>query len=142
MDGLRVGSILISEDELTERFSRSSGPGGQHVNTSDTRVELRWDVAVSRSITDGQRERLTDRLAERLSGGGVLVIVASEYRSQWRNREAARSRLAALLAQSLRPPSPRRRPTRPGRGAREARLASKRRRAVVKRERGRPDQDS
>ncbi len=137
MDGVRAGPVVIAEAELTERFSRSSGPGGQHVNTSDTRVELRWDAAASSSVTDGQRARLLANLPGRLTGG-VLVVVASEHRSQWRNREAARARLAALVANALRPPSPYRRPTRPHRGAREARLAGKHRRAQVKRGRARP----
>jgi ribosome-associated protein len=141
MDGLRVGSVVIGEEELSERFSRSGGPGGQHVNTSDTKVELRWDVAASQSISESQRDRLVDRLGGRLNDG-VLAIVASEYRSQWRNREAARARLAALLAESLRPPSARRRPTRASRRSQEARLATKKRRAQIKRARGRPTSDS
>ncbi len=136
--GLRVGHLVVPEDELVERFSRSSGPGGQSVNTSDTRVELRWDVAASTALTDSRRARLLTRLAGRVVDG-VLVVVASEYRSQWRNRQAARARMTALVADALRPAPPPRRATRPTRSSREARLAGKRRRSQVKRGRGRPD---
>ncbi len=136
--GLRVGHLVIPADELAERFSRSSGPGGQSVNTSDTRVELRWDVAASTALTESRRYRLLTRLAGRVVDG-VLVVVASEYRSQWRNRQAARARMAALVADALRPAPPPRRATRPTRTSREARLAGKRRRSEVKRGRGRPD---
>jgi ribosome-associated protein len=126
----------VPEDELTERFSRSSGPGGQGVNTTDSRVELRWDVAASPALTDAQRALLLQRLGHRLVGG-ELVIVAAEYRSQHRNRAAARARLRALLAEALRPPAPPRRATKPSRAARERRLDAKRRRSEVKAGRGR-----
>jgi ribosome-associated protein len=126
--------VIVPADELVERFSRSSGPGGQSVNTSDSRVELRFDLAGSPSLPDPVKARLASRLASRLVDG-TIVIVASEHRSQLRNREAARARLAALIREALAPPPPPRRSTRPSRGAREERLADKRRRAEIKRRR-------
>lgn len=137
MDGVRAGPLWIPEDELDERFSRSSGPGGQSVNTSDTRVELRWRPSESRAVPGSLADRLTAGLAGRLTGGALTVTV-SEFRSQWRNRVVARQRMAAVLAEALRPPPPRRRPTRPSRSVREKRLADKRHRSAVKRARGRP----
>ncbi|MDY0908297.1 alternative ribosome rescue aminoacyl-tRNA hydrolase ArfB [Microbacterium sp. CFBP9034] len=137
--GLRVGSgVTIPESELSWRFSRSSGPGGQGVNTADSRAELVWDAARSTALSPLQRERLLERLSGRLVDG-VLTIAASEHRAQLRNREAARDRLAALVEDALRPPSPSRRPTKPGRGARERRLKAKKQRADVKRLRRPPD---
>ena len=136
MDGLRAGPVLIPEEELVERFSRSSGPGGQSVNTSDTRVELRWDIAGSKALSEVRRARLLTGLCP---ADGVLVVVASEHRSQWRNRQTARARLAALVTEALRPPPPSRRATRPSRSAREARLVAKKRRAQTKQHRGRVD---
>ncbi|BDZ55217.1 alternative ribosome rescue aminoacyl-tRNA hydrolase ArfB [Agromyces marinus] len=137
--GLRVGSALtIPESELTWRFSRSSGPGGQGVNTADSRAELVWDAAGSAALSPVQRERLLARLGPRLVDG-VLTITAYEHRSQLRNREAARARLADVVADALQPPSPTRRPTKPGRGARERRLEAKKRRTDVKRLRRPPD---
>lgn len=131
---LRVtDTVEIAESELRWRFSRASGPGGQGVNTTDSRVELSVDVAVV--LPEGLRERALRRLAGRLVDG-VLTMVASEHRSQLRNREAARNRLAALLAAALTPDPPARRPTRPSRTARERRLSAKRRRAETKRLRG------
>ena len=130
--GLRVtAGITIPESELSWRFSRSSGPGGQGVNTADSRVELSWDAAGSTALSPLQRERLLDRLSGRLVGG-VLTIAASEHRAQLRNRDAARARLAAVVADALRPPSPARRPTTPSRGAKERRLKAKQRRTDVK----------
>lgn len=138
--GLRVDSgLTIPEAELTWRFSRSSGPGGQGVNTADSRAELVWDAAGSAVLSSLQRERLLDRLGSRLVDG-VLTITASEHRSQLRNRDAARARLAAVVSEALRPPSPSRRPTKPSRGAKERRLAAKKRRTDVKRLR-RPPRD-
>ena len=138
--GLRVDSRLtIPESELSWRFSRSSGPGGQGVNTADSRVELVWDVAGSAVLTAHQRERILERLNSRVVDG-VLTIAASEHRAQLRNREAARTRLATIVAEALRPPSPSRRPTKPSRGAKERRLEAKKRRTDVKRLR-RPPQD-
>ncbi|MDT7715978.1 MAG: ribosome-associated protein [Pseudonocardiales bacterium] len=124
--------MLIPERELGWRFSRSGGPGGQGVNTTDSRVELLFDVAASTTLTEQQRARVLQRLSNRLVDG-VLTVVASEYRSQLRNREAARARLAAMLRAALAPDPPTRRPTRPSRAARERRLADKRRRMLIKR---------
>ena len=137
----RPDAVTIPAAELAERFSRSSGPGGQSVNTADSRVELRYDVARSPALADWQRERVLKAMADRLVDG-VVVITASEHRSQLQNRMAARARLAALLTTALHPPSPHRRPTRPTRSSKEKRLAGKKRRAVVKEGRGpvRPDQ--
>lgn len=131
--GLRVDSrIMIPESELSWRFSRSSGPGGQGVNTADSRVELLWNAAGSSVLSPLQRERILDRLSGRLVGG-VLTITASEHRAQLRNRDAARARLAAVVADALRPPSPTRRPTAPSRGAKERRLKAKQQRTDIKR---------
>ncbi|MFY9809114.1 MAG: alternative ribosome rescue aminoacyl-tRNA hydrolase ArfB [Pseudonocardiaceae bacterium] len=124
--------MQIPERELGWRFSRSSGPGGQGVNTTDSRVELIFDVTASTALTEQQRARVLERLSTRLVDG-VLTVVASEYRSQLRNREAARSRLTAMLRDALAPDPPTRRPTRPSRAARERRLADKRRRMLIKR---------
>lgn len=138
--GLRVDAgLTIPESELSWRFSRSSGPGGQGVNTADSRVELVWDVAASAVLSPAQRERLLDRLSGRIVDG-VLTIAASEHRAQLRNREAARLRLAELVADALQPPAPPRRPTRPSRGAKQRRLEAKKRRTDLKRLR-RPPQD-
>ncbi|MGK5738806.1 alternative ribosome rescue aminoacyl-tRNA hydrolase ArfB [Micromonospora sp. URMC 103] len=136
MDGeLRVTDRwAVPAAELRERFSRSSGPGGQGVNTADTRVELSFDLAGSSSVPESLRARALDRLANRLVDG-VLTITASEHRAQLANREAARERLAALLREAVAPPPPPRRPTRPSRGAKERRLAEKKRQSQRKRER-------
>ena len=132
-------SVVIPERELAWRFSRSSGPGGQSVNTADSRVELSLDVARSTALGPVQRARVLERLSRRLVDG-VLTVKASEHRSQLRNREAALERMAKTLAAALAPPPPRRRPTRPTRGAVERRLADKKRRARTKRLR-RSDED-
>lgn len=132
--------LVVPEAELVERFSRSSGPGGQGVNTTDSRVELRWDVVHSAALSDTQRARVLERLAARLDDG-VLSIVASEHRSQWQNRTAARARLTVLLADALQPPSPARRPTRPSRAAQQRRVEAKRRRGQTKAARRRPPLD-
>jgi ribosome-associated protein len=139
-DPLRVTrSIVVPEDELRWRFSRSSGPGGQSVNTADSRVELSLDLRTTTSLGPVQRARALERLADRLVDG-VLTVTASERRSQWQNRRAARERLAEILAAAVAPPRPKRRPTRPTRGAVERRLADKRRRGLTKRLR-RSDED-
>lgn len=127
-----IPGVTIPESELSWRFSRSSGPGGQGVNTTDSRVELVWDAAGSKALSPVQRERLLDRLSNRLVDG-VLTVTASEHRAQVRNRDAARTRLAALVADALRPPPPTRRPTTPSRGAKERRLQAKQRRTDIKR---------
>ncbi|BCL16162.1 alternative ribosome rescue aminoacyl-tRNA hydrolase ArfB [Micromonospora sagamiensis] len=134
-DGLRVTDrLVVPGAELRERFSRSSGPGGQGVNTTDSRVELSFDVAASPSLPPYLRERALQRLAGRLVDG-VLTVAASEHRAQLANREAARERMAALLREAVAPPPPSRRPTRPSRAAKQRRLDEKKRRSQVKRNR-------
>lgn len=136
MDGVRVNErIDIPAAELHERFSRASGPGGQGVNTTDSRVELSFDLARSPSIPDDLRHRMLHRLERRLAGG-VLTVVASEHREQRANRAAARARLVEALARAAQPPPPPRRPTRPTRGSVQRRLTAKRRRSEIKRGRG------
>ncbi|MGW9193303.1 alternative ribosome rescue aminoacyl-tRNA hydrolase ArfB [Micromonospora chersina] len=133
--GLRVTDRLVLPDaELRERFSRSSGPGGQGVNTTDSRVELSFDLAASPSVPEPLRARALDRLAGRLVDG-VLTVAASEHRAQLANREAARERMAALLREAVAPPPKPRRPTRPSRAAKERRLAEKKRQSQRKRDR-------
>jgi ribosome-associated protein len=132
--------LVIPDAELVERFSRSSGPGGQGVNTTDSRVELRWDVAHSAAVSSAQRNRLQHRLSGRLIDD-VLSVIASEHRSQLQNRQAARMRLAALVAEALEPPSPARRATRPSRAAQQRRIDAKRRRGEIKAKRRRPGLD-
>lgn len=134
--GLRHG-LVVPAAELEERFSRSSGPGGQGVNTTDSRVELWWDPATSTALTPAQRERATAALTPYLVGDRVRVV-AAEHRSQRRNRRAARERLATLLREALAPPPPARRATKPTRGSQRRRLDAKRRRSEIKSGRGRP----
>jgi ribosome-associated protein len=130
---LRVSrSVVVPERELRWRFSRSSGPGGQSVNTADSRVQLSLDLATTTALGPLQRARALERLRDRLVDG-VLTITASEERSQLRNREIALERLADTLAKAIAPPPSKRRPTRPGRAAVERRLAEKKRRARTKR---------
>jgi ribosome-associated protein len=124
--------VIVPERDLRWRFSRSSGPGGQSVNTTDSRVELSLDLTTTTALGPTQRARALERLADRLVDG-VLTVTASEQRSQLRNRELARKRLANLLAAAVAPPAPRRRPTKPTGGAVERRLADKRRRGRIKR---------
>jgi ribosome-associated protein len=124
--------VVIPAADLSWRFSRSSGPGGQSVNTSDTRVELSWNVAASSALSPVQRDRATRRLAGRLVGG-VLTVTASEHRSQLRNREAAEARLVSLVADAIAPPPRQRRPTRPSKAAQQRRIDEKKRRAEIKR---------
>jgi ribosome-associated protein len=134
-EDLRVnGWLTIPGSELHERFSRSSGPGGQSVNTADSRVELSFDVGQSAALPEWARDRALDRLASRLAGG-VLTVAASVERSQLANRQQARDRLAALLRGAVAPPQRPRVPTRPGRRANERRLEGKRSRGAVKRSR-------
>ncbi len=143
-DDLRVNNwLVIPAAELRERFSRSSGPGGQSVNTTDSRVELSFDIGRSPSLPERERNRALARLAARLADG-VVTVAAETERSQLMNREAARARLAALLREAIAPPPPPRVPTKPSRGARERRLADKARRSQTKRGRrfpGRDDRD-
>lgn len=127
-----TGALVIPGAELRERFSRASGPGGQGVNTTDSRVALSFDVAGSPSLDDRLRERVLGRLRDRLVEG-VLTVVASEHRHQLANRRAARERLAGLLRAAAAPPARGRRPTRPSRSSQRRRVASKKRRGEVKR---------
>lgn len=126
--------LRIPRDELSFRASRAGGAGGQHVNKSSTRIELIWDVRSSRTLSAAQRSRLTAKLATRLDSEGILRIVASDFRSQTRNRDAAEDRLARLVRQALAVPKPRKK-TRPTRGGVEGRLRSKRELSEKKRER-------
>ena len=132
--------LAIPDAELSWRFSRSSGPGGQSVNTADSRVELSFDVARSPSLGPTLRARALERLSARLADG-VVTVTAEEHRSQLRNRQAARERLADLLREATAPPPAPRRPTKPSAGARRQRLESKRKRSDVKRLRRTPDPD-
>ena len=127
-------SVVIPETELRWRFSRSSGPGGQSVNTTDSRVELSWDVARSTALGPVQRSRALTALAGRLVDG-VLTVTASTQRSQLQNREAAEARLAALVREAIAPPPRARRATKPSRGSVERRIASKKKRSETKRQR-------
>ncbi|MGW4247085.1 alternative ribosome rescue aminoacyl-tRNA hydrolase ArfB [Nocardia sp. NPDC004722] len=127
-------TLVIPGSELRERFSRSSGPGGQHVNTTDSRVELSFDLANSPSVPEPLRTRMLDRLTTRLVNG-ILTVTASEQRAQLQNRATARDRLATLLREAAATPPPPRRPTKPSRGAKERRLSAKKRRGVTKRNR-------
>lgn len=129
------GGPTIPLVELTFRATRSGGPGGQHVNTSATRVELTWDVAASSALTEEQRARILARLRNRIDERGVLRIVESRSRSQHRNRTVATERLARIVAGALRERK-RRRPTRPPKSAKEARLREKRHRSETKSRRG------
>lgn len=139
-DDVRVSERLtIPAAELAWRFSRSSGPGGQGVNTTDSRVELSWDLAGSEALLPALRERAIERLGARLVQG-VLTVTASENRSQLRNREAAAARLASIVAGAIAPPPRARRATRPSRGAVERRITDKKRRSQTKRNR-RADDD-
>lgn len=134
---LRVNrSIAIPESELTERFVRAAGPGGQHVNRTESAVELRFDAANSPTLPDAVRVRLLDRRDRRISAEGVVVIQARRFRDQSRNREDARERLLALLKGALRAPK-KRIPTRPTRASKERRLAGKQHRGKIKRARSR-----
>jgi ribosome-associated protein len=128
-------AIDIDESELEERFVRSSGPGGQNVNKVSTAVELRFDVGAS-SLPHDVKSRLIALAGHRVTTDGVLLIDSREYRTQGQNREAARARLIALIQHATRRPKTRR-PTRPNKGAKENRLASKKRRGEVKSLRGR-----
>jgi ribosome-associated protein len=127
--------LAIPEGDLQERFSKSSGPGGQSVNTTDSRVEVSLDLSATTALSDLQRERAIDRL------GRTLTVTASEHRSQHRNRVAARSRMADRLREALAPPPLKRVPTKPTRGSQRRRVESKKRRSQVKSLRGRVRDD-
>jgi ribosome-associated protein len=134
-DALAVnGRVRIPRSELAFRASRSGGPGGQHVNTSSTRVEVQWNVHESRALSDADRARLVERLASRIDTTGAVRVVSSEYRSQRQNREAAEARLAELVRRALVIPKTRR-ATKPTRASKERRLDEKRRNSSKKRDR-------
>ncbi|MDO5727227.1 MAG: alternative ribosome rescue aminoacyl-tRNA hydrolase ArfB [Bowdeniella nasicola] len=130
--------LTIAAAELTERFSRASGPGGQGVNTTDSRVQLAINLATCTAFTPTQRTRVLRNLASRVSDGAIVSVSAQNERSQYRNRVSARENLADLIRTALMPPPPGRRPTRPTRGSIRRRLAAKRRRSDIKRLRARP----
>ncbi|MBO0897134.1 MULTISPECIES: alternative ribosome rescue aminoacyl-tRNA hydrolase ArfB [Arthrobacter] len=140
MDLMVSPALTIPASELTWRFSRSSGPGGQHVNTSDSRAALSWNVAASTSLTDTQRQILLRRLKRHLIAGTVTVT-ASEQRSQLRNREIALTKLAEMVADGLAPEAAARRKTKPTRGSNYRRLDAKKQRSATKRQRQRPPTD-
>lgn len=136
MDGIRATkSVFIPEHELQFRFSRSGGPGGQNVNTRDTKVEVIFDVTATPSLGPRQRERVLRKLQSRLDSEGRLHVVASDERTQGRNRELAVDRLRSILVEALAPDPPRRKPTRPGKAATERRIAAKKARGRLKRQR-------
>jgi len=130
-------ALTIPASELRWRFSRSSGPGGQHVNTTDTRAELSWNIAASAALSEDQRLLLLARLERRLVAG-LITVNASEHRSQLRNREIALAKLGDLLRAGLAPEGPRRRATKPTRGSNRKRLAAKVQRSATKQQRRRP----
>ncbi len=129
--------LTIPAAELKWRFSRSSGPGGQHVNTTDTRADLSWNIRDSLALSEDQRHLLLTRLAGRFLGG-VVTVTASENRSQLRNRQIALAKLAALVAEGLAPAAAQRRATRPTRGSVRRRLSAKVQRSATKQQRRRP----
>lgn len=135
MTDLRVNRrLVIPSNELEERFSTSSGPGGQHANKASTRAELAWNVATSSVLGPRQRERIRLRLANRIDSNGVLRVASEKHRSQLRNREEAKKRLAELIDRALKV-EPARVKTKPTKAGRERRLQQKRRRSEVKRAR-------
>jgi len=133
-------TLVIPPNELTFRATRAGGPGGQHVNTSSTRIELLWDVTHSTVITEEERSRLLEKLAARLDAEGMVRVVASDRRSQAQNRQAAAERLAGIVKQALVVPRKRRK-TRPPAASREQRLSQKRQRSERKRDRRRDYED-
>jgi len=140
-DALEVTEeVSIPRDELSIRASRSGGAGGQHVNTSSTRIELLWNVAGTRALPEGVRDGVLQRLRSRTNADGVIRIVSSEHRSQLRNREAAEERLVKLVRGALTVPRARRK-TAPTRASKEARLTAKKRRAEIKKRRSSEDFD-
>jgi ribosome-associated protein len=135
LEDVRVNDrLIIAAAELAWRFSRSGGPGGQGVNTTDSRVELSWDLTGSALLPPALKERAVERLGARLVQG-VLTVTASEHRSQLRNREAAAARLGGLVASAIAPPPRVRRKTRPTKGSVERRIADKKRRGAIKKNR-------
>ncbi len=133
MTDLRVNRrLVIPSNELEERFTTSSGPGGQHANKASTRAELAWNVGASSVLGPRQRERIRLRLANRLDSNGVLRVASEKHRSQLRNREEAKKRLAELIERALKV-EPARVKTKPTKAGKERRLQQKRRRSEVKR---------
>jgi ribosome-associated protein len=134
-DGVVVSHTLtIPRAELTYRASRAGGAGGQHVNTSSTRIELLWNVRTTQALSEAERERVATKLASRLDGEGFIRIVSSNSRSQGQNRVAAEKRLGVLIRGALVVPK-KRRPTKPSKGQKEARLTEKKQRGETKRQR-------
>ena len=131
--------VSIPRSELEVRATRAGGPGGQHVNTSSTRIELRWNARTTRALDDARRDHVLSRLASRLDAEGNVRVVASEFRSQRQNREAAETRLVELVQRALHVPK-KRKPTKPSRAAKAKRLDEKRRQGEKKRDRRRPDE--
>lgn len=140
MDLLVSSELTIPASELEWRFSRSSGPGGQHVNTTDSRVALSWNVTDSGALSEDQRTKLLQRLKRRMIAG-TLVVTASEQRSQLRNREIALAKLAGLVADGLAPAPAARRRTKPTRGSNFRRLDAKKQRSATKQQRQKPPRD-
>lgn len=133
-------TVAVDDGELTISHSRSGGPGGQHANTSATKIELRWNVDATSALDDQEKARVRDRLGQRISAEGDLVLQSSEHRSQTRNKDAALARFQTLLADALRVQASRR-PTKPTRAARRRRLEAKRRRSETKALRRRPTRE-
>ena len=129
--------VTIPATELSYAASRASGPGGQHVNTTESRIQLRWNVAETRALTDAQRARVLRAFASRLTDAGELILASDAHRSQRRNREEVRQRLAQLLREALVPPKPRKK-TRPTAASRQRRMEEKRQRGQIKKGRGKP----
>lgn len=139
MAAIRISrSVSVPESELEFRAARASGPGGQGVNTTSSKVELRWDVDASQALAGWQRELIHERLGNRITDDGVLILQSSEHRSQHRNREAAVARFASLVGEAIVPPK-RRKKTRPSRGAKRRRLDDKKARGRLKKLRKPPD---
>lgn len=140
-DAIRISSrLVLPRSELSLRATRSSGPGGQHVNTSSTRIELVWDVAASPSLDESMRATLLRRLASRLDTSGRLRLVSQAERSQFRNREEVVERLTRMIAAALVEPKVRR-ATKPTKGSKERRITAKKRRGALKRDRRQTGED-
>lgn len=139
METMKLGPTLaLPLSELDFSFTRSGGPGGQHVNRNETKVELRWDITNSATLNDHQRRLIQERLPQYITKDGILRLVSNETRSQHRNRQAVMQRLQNLVTEALRPRR-KRRPTRPSAGVRARRIEQKRRRSEKKKRRRKPD---
>lgn len=137
-DIIITSTVTLPAAELSFTASRSSGPGGQHVNTSDTRIQVRWNLENTTAMTEAQKNNLRRALQSRLTSEGDLILASDRHRSQKRNREEVIQRLAALIRENLEPPKPRRK-SRPSQASKERRLAEKKRRSQLKKDRGGPD---